>query len=282
MGAEVNRILTGDYDHIGDTIIYGDTDSVYFSAFPIFKKEIDSGKLEWNKDKVIELYDTICEEANTTFPSFMSKAFNVPANLGSIIAAGREVVAESGLFITKKRYAILVYDNEGHREDEGGKPGKIKAMGLDLKRSDRIKEFREEFRQKPAWEKGTPKRVNNLTNHTKLFKKTGKCSIGHAMAAINWNRSRDMYSDQYSMEIADGMKTIVCKLKKNPMNMTSIAYPIDELRIPEWFKELPFDVELMEDTIISNKVDNLLGVLNWDLSKAKASNTFDDLFSFND
>tara|TARA_B000000532_G_C18649647_1_gene311993 strand:- start:333 stop:608 length:276 start_codon:yes stop_codon:yes gene_type:complete len=91
-----------------------------------------------------------------------------------------------------------------------------------------------------------------------------------------------MYSDQYSMEIADGMKTIVCKLKKNPMNMTSIAYPIDELRIPEWFKELPFDVELMEDTIISNKVDNLLGVLNWDLSKAKASNTFDDLFSFND
>jgi len=309
MGAEVNRILTGDYDHVGDTIIYGDTDSVYFSAFPVFKKEIDSGKLEWNKDKVIELYDTICEEANTTFPGFMSKAFNVPANLGSIIAAGREVVAESGLFITKKRYAILVYDNEGHREDEGGKPGKIKAMGLDLKRSDtpaymqdflseillmvltkhgeqavidRIKEFREEFRQKPAWEKGTPKRVNNLTNHTKVFKKTGKCSIGHAMAAINWNRSRDMYSDQYSMEIADGMKTIVCKLKKNPMNMTSIAYPIDELRIPEWFKELPFDVELMEDTIISNKVDNLLGVLNWDLSKAKASNTFDDLFSFND
>ena len=58
MGAEVNRILTGDYDHVGDTIIYGDTDPVY-RAFPMDQKEIDRGKLEWNKDKVIELYDTI-------------------------------------------------------------------------------------------------------------------------------------------------------------------------------------------------------------------------------
>ena len=307
MGAEVNKILTGDYDHVGKTIIYGDTDSVYFSAWPVFKEDVKQGKLDWNKDKVIELYDTICEEANTTFPAFMAKAFNVPGELGTIIAAGREVVAESGIFITKKRYAILVYDMEGHREDQEGKPGKVKAMGLDLKRSDtpgymqdflsevlmmtltkqgedavieRIKEFRQEFRDKPAWEKGTPKRVNNLTNHTKIFKKTGKCGVGHAMAAINWNRCRSMYSDAYSMEITDGMKTIVCKLKQNPMNMNSIAYPIDELRIPEWFRELPFDVEAMENAIISNKVDNLLGVLDWDLSRAKQNNTFDDLFSF--
>jgi DNA polymerase elongation subunit (family B) len=40
------------------------------------------------------------------------------------------------LFITKKRYAVLNYDKEGKRLDVDGKPGKIKAMGLDLKRSD--------------------------------------------------------------------------------------------------------------------------------------------------
>lgn len=307
MASEVNRILTGEYDHKGDTIIYGDTDSVYFSAWPVFKKDVQAGKLEWNKDTVIAIYDAICEEANTSFPGFMNRAFHVPSELGPIIAAGREIVASAGIFITKKRYAVLVYDTEGHREDSDGKPGKIKAMGLDLKRSDtpaymqdflmellmmtltdageeavisRIKEFRQEFRDKPAWEKGTPKRVNNLTNHTKIFNKTGKCGVGHAMAAINWNRLRKMYSDSYSLEVTDGMKTIVCKLKQNPLNMTSIGYPIDELRLPEWFRELPFDVEAMEDTIISNKVDNLLGVLDWDLSSAKANTTFDDLFSF--
>ena len=79
---------------------------------------------------------------------------------------------------------------------------------------DRIIEFRKEFRD-VCWYKGTPKRVNNLTRHTAVFEKTNKCSIGHVMAAINWNRLRKMNSDAYSMEITDGMKTIVCKLKDN-------------------------------------------------------------------
>ena len=35
MSSEVNRIITGKKDHVGDSIIYGDTDSVYFSAWPI-------------------------------------------------------------------------------------------------------------------------------------------------------------------------------------------------------------------------------------------------------
>ena len=37
MGAKVNELLTGSYDHTGDTIIYGDTDSVYFTATPAFR-----------------------------------------------------------------------------------------------------------------------------------------------------------------------------------------------------------------------------------------------------
>ncbi len=40
------------------------------------------------------------------------------------------------MFITKKRYAVLYYDKEGKRADVEGKDGKMKAMGLDLKRSD--------------------------------------------------------------------------------------------------------------------------------------------------
>ena len=33
-------------------------------------------------------------------------------------------------------------------------------------------------------------------------------------------------------------KRLLCvQLKSNPMNYTSIAYPIDELNLPEWFKE---------------------------------------------
>jgi DNA polymerase elongation subunit (family B) len=305
MASQVNEMFTGEYNHIGETIIYGDTDSCYFSAYPIYKQQIARNEIEWTRDKIIELYDTVADEVNSTFPGFMNQAFNCPTNYGEIIKAGREVVASKGLFITKKRYAVLIYDKEGKRKDKDGELGEIKAMGLDLKRSDTpefmqkfleqillmvlngqdkqdvidaINEFRTKFKERPGWEKGTPKRVNNLTKHTEVFAKTGKCGVGHAMAAINWNRFKKAHSDQRSMDITDGMKVIVCKLKSNPMGITSIAYPTDELRLPEWFKELSFDNAAMESTIIDNKVDNLIGVLDWDISASDQKTSFDMLF----
>jgi DNA polymerase elongation subunit (family B) len=304
MASKVNEMFTGEYNHIGDTIIYGDTDSCYFSAYPIYKEQIAANTVNWTKDTVIELYDTVAEEVNASFVGFMNQAFNCPSTYGDVIKAGREVVASKGLYITKKRYAVLIYDKEGKRVDVD-KPGEIKAMGLDLKRADTpefmqkfleeillmvlkgqdkqdvidaINTFRTAFKERPGWEKGTPKRVNNLTKHTEVFEKTGKCGVGHALAAINWNRFKRAFGDQRSMDITDGQKVIVCKLKSNPMGITSIAYPIDELRLPDWFKELPFDHAAMEATIIDNKVDNLIGVLEWDISASDQKTTFDLLF----
>ena len=308
MAAKVNEIITGTYDHVGKSIIYGDTDSCYFTAYTSLRPEIDKGDIEWGKDKVTELYDTICDEANKTFPQFMNDAFHCPRSRGKVIAAGREVVGEKGLFITKKRYAILIYDLEGQRLDIDGKPGKVKAMGLDLKRSDTpvfmqdflseillsvltgakeeqilesISEFRTQFRGRPGWEKGSPKRANNVTDYLAKQKKHGKVNMpGHVRASINWNTLKDMNSDNYSMNIVDGMKVIVCKLKNNPMGYTSVAYPTDELRLPSWFQELPFADEEMESVIIDNKLGNLLGVLDWDIKSTEQKNTFNNLFDF--
>jgi hypothetical protein len=92
---------------------------------------------------------------------------------------------------------------------------------------------------------------------------------------------RKLNGDQYSQRIVDGMKVIVCKLKDNPLGFTSIAYPTDELRLPQWFCDLPFDDLEMERTLVDEKIDNLLGVLNWDIrSNTNVNSTFDELFSF--
>jgi DNA polymerase elongation subunit (family B) len=310
MDAHVNECLTGEYDHVGKSIIYGDTDSVYFSAYPIFEKEIKAGKMEWNKDVCIALYDTIADSVNESFPTFMERACHCPRDMGAIIKGGRELIAEKGLFIKKKRYAVLIFDLEGKRLDVDGKPGKVKAMGLDLKRSDtpklvqdflsdilldvltghekehiyeKIRDFKTSFNELPAWEKGTPKRVNNLTKYTADEARQGKANMpGHVRAAMNWNTLRRMHSDNYSMKIVDGMKTIVCKLKDNPLGYTSVGYPIDQANIPDWFKTLPFDQETMQSTIVDQKVENLLGVLDWDiLAHTDTKSTFDSLFSWN-
>ena len=91
---------------------------------------------------------------------------------------------------------------------------------------------------------------------------------------------RDINNDKYSIEINDGMKTIVCKLRDNPMKMTSIAYPTDQLHLPKWFKELPFDHKAMEEAIIDKKISNLLSVMHWDLKATQQNTTFESLFEF--
>jgi DNA polymerase elongation subunit (family B) len=309
MDAYVNECITGRYDHVGDAIIYGDTDSCYFTAYPVLKKEIDAGNMTWNKDTVVALYDSIADQVNHSFPGFMEQAFHCPREMGAIIRGGREIVASTGLFITKKRYAVLYYDKDGKRYDVNGKPGKVKALGLDLKRSDtpkviqeflsdilndvlngvskdpiveKIRDFKYLFKERPAWEKGSPKRVNNLTMYGNKEIKEGKTNMpGHVRAAINWNNLRRMNSDNYSLQVVDGMKVIVCKLRGNPLGWTSIAYPTDEQHLPKWFCELPFDDAEMEATVVDGKVDNLLGVLDWDLASAtNTDNTFQSLFEF--
>ena len=124
--------------------------------------------------------------------------------------------------------------------------------------------------------------MNNLTKYGAEEKRLGKANMpGHVRAALNWNTLRRMNSDNYSMQIVDGMKTIVCKLKDNPLGWTSVGYPTDEMHLPQWFKELPFDDAAMEATVIDGKVDNLLGVLDWDLASAtNTDNTFTSLFDF--
>ena len=119
----------------------------------------------------------------------MTKAFHCPHTRGAVIKAGRELVAIKGLFITKKRYAVLYYDREGERVDNAGKEGKVKAMGLDLKRSDTpvfvqdflseilymvligktekqvleaITNFRTQFKAKPGWEKGSHQKEQTM------------------------------------------------------------------------------------------------------------------------
>jgi DNA polymerase elongation subunit (family B) len=308
MAGKVNEIITGEYNHTGKAIIYGDTDSCYFSAYNVLKKEIESGQIPWTKETVIQLYDQIADEVNSTFIQFMLDAFHCPRSRGEVIKAGREIVGSKALFITKKRYAVLYYDKEGKRVDSEDKPGKIKAMGLDLKRADTpefiqnflseilemvltgsteqevldyISEFRIKFKARPGWEKGSPKRANNITDYQHKEEKQGKANMpGHVRASINWNTLKRMNSDKYSMQIVDGMKVIVCKLKDNPLEYNSVAYPVDELRLPTWFKELPFDHSEMESTIIDKKLDNLIGVLNWNIGETDEKNTFNSLFEF--
>jgi hypothetical protein len=180
-------------------------------------------------------------------------------SMGEVIRGGREIVASKGLFITKKRYAVMYYDKENKRVDTHGEPGKVKAMGLDLKRSDtpkviqdflseilndvltgatreqiieKIREFKYVFKERPGWEKGSPKRVNNLTKYAKEEERLGKANMpGHVRAAINWNN----YVDELrQVQHADcGWHEDHCvQVKIQSPGLDVIGYPTDETNLP--------------------------------------------------
>lgn len=319
MASKTNELITGIYDHSGEAIIYGDTDSCFFSAYPILKNEIEKGEITWTKESIIDLYNKIAKDVSNTFPEFLKTKLNVPESRSKgVIASSRETVSESGLWIVKKRYACLMFDKDNIRLDVGGKPGKVKAMGLDLKRADtpkfvqaflseilldtlcdkgehvvieKIKAFKQKFEDLKPWQQGTPRAVNKLTYYRDqeeiyIQKKMRGETVntltvpGHVRASLAWNRLREIHKDQHSMRIIDGQKIVVCKLKETVDNkLTSIAYPVDEAHLPQWFLDLPFDSEDMMVGIVDKKIQNLLGVLKWDFKKAeKEKSLFSEFF----
>jgi hypothetical protein len=296
MASYINNCITGKYDHNGEAIIYGDTDSSIFSVWPLIQDDVKAKKTEWDKETCIKLYEELANQVNDSFPEACFNSFHAPEQNGKIIRCGMELVGRTGLFITKKRYAIMMYYKDGKHLDLNGSPGKMKAMGLDLKRADtpkivqdflrdilfdilnevdfdlvkeKIVNFKEVFQNLPAWEKGMPKRVNNLTKFRALEAKKKANLPGHVRASLNWNVLRQLNNDNTSLEIFDGMKVVVCKLRNSPLGYTSVAYPVDEHRLPEWFKELPFDSDTMSTSAIDKKIENLIGILNLNIETSK-------------
>lgn len=120
-----------------------------------------------------------------------------------------------------------------------------------------------------------------MTTYAAREEQMGRVNMpGHVRAAMNWNHLRKRFNDNYSTEISDGMKVMVCKLLDNPLGLTSVAYPVDQTHLPEWFKDLPFDHKAMEEGLLDKKLSNIFGVLDMNFSTSKSEQeVFDDLFS---
>jgi hypothetical protein len=285
--------------------------SVYFTS------EI-SGSTGFSKEQHIDLYKSVVDEVNVSFSDFMDRAFNTGPVRGDIIKASLELIMDTALFIKKKKYAGTVYWKEGIRLDKDGPGKlKITGLDLKRSDTplymqkflegilkdvlsgisegeimEKIQKFRIDFKMRPGWEKGSPMKVNNLsaysdkieakTRDAGKFKARGKEDGGgiprQIMASLAWNRMAEINGDKRAPVITDGARIIVCSLKSNIHGMKSIAYPVDIPRLPQWCMELPFNDDLMEDVIIDSKTENLLGVMNWDLSKSRLQT--DSFFEF--
>ena len=111
-----------------DYSFYSDTDSTYITLDGLVKKNL-KGR---SKQDIVNVLDKYC--ATQIEPTINTACDALAEYLNTYqrkIKFKREVIADRGIWIAKKRYALNVYNSEGVAYD----PPKLKVLGMEIVRS---------------------------------------------------------------------------------------------------------------------------------------------------
>jgi DNA polymerase elongation subunit (family B) len=274
---------------------YSDTDSCYISLDPLVRKYYSN----LPRDKLIDVLDKICEEKITeTINKSCDGLADYTNAFQKKIIFKREAIAERGIWVAKKRYALNVYDNEGVRYDEP----KLKVMGLEIVRSSTpapvrkslkeavrlcltsdeatlqkfIEETREAFYKMSPEEIAFPRGVNGLSKYTSTADIYGKGTPMHVRGALMYNHmiKKANLDKKYEL-IQEGEKIKFLYLKEpNTMHENCIAFlgiMPKELDIHRYI-----DYKMMFQKAFLDPLNMIVDGLSWS-TEPKA--TLEDLFA---
>lgn len=276
-----------------DYVIAVDTDSVYLKANGIVEKYFpgqDKKQTLKNLDKFC--VDVIQPRLKQTFTNLAKQQRCIK----DVIHMKREVIADRGVFVAKKRYILNMWVKESVWFD---KP-KLKIMGIEAVRSstpescrtaikkaleimmsgtneqliEYIDQFRSEFKKMPFDQVAFPRGMNGLNKYydrVTLFKKK---TPPHVKGTILYNQLIDKYQieDTFS-KIYDREKVKYCYLKlPNPLRYDIIAAP-DKLP-----KEFGLDEYIDYDTQFTvaflDPLARILDKMGWEIEKQHTLESF--------
>ena len=125
----VNAYYNKELNDTEDYCIYIDTDSVFYSATPLIKKrypDLDMSNDDQMTKVILNIAGEVQSYLNRRYDYFAKKLCNLDKHRFDI---KQEVIAKSGLFVTKKRYGLKIIN------DNGKKVNKMLVKGLDTVRS---------------------------------------------------------------------------------------------------------------------------------------------------
>ena len=291
---EMNAALeTDDKDYV----IAIDTDSLYVNMNELVKK--------FNPKDPVKFLDKICREH---FEGVLEKSYAVLAKkldvMENRMEMSREVIANRGVWIAKKRYILNVHNNEGVQYAEP----KMKMMGVDAVRSstpqvcrDKFKkifkviidegetatqrfiaDFKKEWKQLPPESVSFPRGCNiskkkdgvpfTWADKKTIYKKA--CPI-HVRGALLYNHYIKQAGLEQKYEIIQNGEKIKFVYLKTPNSIKEnvIAYAND---LP---KELDLhrfiDYNKQYEKAFVDPIKHLLDALNWDVEPVA---TLEDFF----
>lgn len=129
---ELNRLLETDDDYV----IAIDTDSVYVNFKPFVDK--------FQPKDPVKFLDEACENHfNKVFVKSMENLYKDMNCYENRMEMGREVIADKGIWLAKKRYLLNVHNSEGVQYAEP----KLKIMGIEAIKSSTPEVCRDRFRE---------------------------------------------------------------------------------------------------------------------------------------
>lgn len=239
INAEMNKILqTKNKDYV----IAIDTDSVYVN-FGSFVKKL-------NPEDPVKALDKICQDH---FIPFLEKAYtglydHMNAYDKRMVMA-REVIADRGIWMAKKRYILNVHNSEGVQYKEP----KIKMMGVEAIKSSTpaavrakfkdifhviingtehdtqkfIKDFRQYFYGLPPEDVSFPRGVTNITDWSDRQLVYKKGTPIHVRGSLLYNKAViDKSLEKTHTLIQNGDKIKFCyMMQPNPIKENVISFP---------------------------------------------------------
>jgi DNA polymerase elongation subunit (family B) len=282
--SEANNITD---DELNKCIIYNDTDSSYVSIKPLINnglRFLKNGKIT---KEAIDKVTSIEEFLNKEIKSWGTKTLN---SKDCRFLFKREVIADVGIFLQKKRYVIHVLD------DEGIPCSKFKYTGVEVVRSTMpgaIKPYVKKIIETMLTTQNIGE-TNKLLNETyEVFKKlppqditfvsgirgyekyasqcdgfvTAKGMPLHVKAAYTHNLLLDKFKLTTKYEkIGSGDKVRYFYVRKpNKYNITAIAY---KYYYPDEFKDIfEPDYETMFENHIFSVIERFYQNVNWSAQK---------------
>jgi len=273
---------------------YSDTDSCYVTL----KDMVENFFPDKGKEKTIDLIDKIAtEKIEPAIEQAMTKLANYTNAFAHKLVFKREIIADKGVFVAKKRYALNVHDDEGLRLKEP----KLKVMGLEIVRSstpgpirDSLKEAvrliltsdedtlhsfientRKEFNDKAVEEIAFPRGCNNMFKYKSgadIY--TKGCPI-HVRGGLLYNYYVDKLNLKMKYEkIQEGDKIKFVYLKEpNVIGENTIAFVG---KLPTEFElEKYVDYDTIWQKAFVDPLDNILKPIGW---HTEPQATLEDLF----